>query len=99
VGASCHDAAELAQAVAIGADFGVLSPVAATTSHAGAAPLGWERFAGLCRGARLPVYALGGMQPTDVLAARQAGSQGVAMIRGVWEAAGVAQAVRACIGG
>jgi thiamine monophosphate synthase len=39
------------------------------------------------------------MQPTDVLAARQAGAQGVAMIRGVWEAAGVAQAVRACIGG
>jgi 8-oxo-dGTP diphosphatase len=97
VGASCHDAAELAQAAAIGADFGVLGPVASTASHPRAVPLGWERFAELCRHAQLPVYALGGMQPSDMLVARQAGAQGLAMIRGMWNAADPERAVAACI--
>ncbi|TAM46850.1 MAG: Nudix family hydrolase [Gammaproteobacteria bacterium] len=96
VGASCHDARELAQAVAIGADLAVLGPVARTASHPQAAPLGWERFTELCRGERLPVYALGGMQPADLAAARQAGARGVAMIRGIWDAANMEQAVAAC---
>lgn len=99
VGASCHDAAELARAAVIGADFAVLGPVARTASHPQGAPLGWERFAGLCREAQLPVYALGGMQPSDLAAARQAGARGIAMIRGVWDAANVEQAVAACADG
>ena len=36
VAASCHDAAELAQAAAIGVDFAVLGPVRVTASHPGA---------------------------------------------------------------
>lgn len=99
VGVSCHSAEELARAAAIGADFAVLGPVAATASHTGATPLGWERFAALCRGARLPVYALGGMRPADLSAARQAGARGIAMIRGIWDAANVEQAVAACADG
>jgi len=97
VGASCHDARELAQAVAIGADLAVLGPVARTASHPQSAPLGWGRFTELCRGERLPVYALGRMQPADLAAARQAGARGVAMIRGIWDAANVEQAVAACV--
>ncbi len=96
VGASCHDAGELAQAEAIGADFAVLGAVARTASHPQATPLGWERFAGLCRGAQLPVYALGGMRSSDLTVARQAGARGVAMIRGIWDAADPEQAVAAC---
>ncbi len=99
VGASCHDAAELARAAAIDADFAVLGSVARTASHPQVAPLGWERFAELCRGARLPVYAMGGMQPADLAAARQAGARGLAMIRGIWDAANVEQAVVACADG
>lgn len=96
VGASCHDALELKRAAAIGADFAVLGPVARTISHPEAVPLGWEKFSDLCREARLPVYALGGMQASDLAVARQAGAQGVAMVRGVWDAADLEQAVAAC---
>lgn len=84
VGASCHDAGELAQAERLGLDFAVLGPVRATESHPGAAPLGWERFAALREGVSLPIYALGGMRPADVATARRHGGQGVAGIRAFW---------------
>ena len=41
VGASCHDAAELAHAAAIGVDFVVLGPVLPTLSHPG---MQFQRF-------------------------------------------------------
>jgi 8-oxo-dGTP diphosphatase len=82
--ASCHDAAELAQAERLGLDFAVLGPVAATDSHPGATPLGWARFAELREAVSLPIYALGGMKPADVAQARRHGGQGVAGIRGLW---------------
>lgn len=44
-----------------GVDAIFVSPVFATRSHPGAAPLGRVRFGLLIRGARLPVIALGGM--------------------------------------
>ncbi len=84
VGASCHDARELAHARRIGVDFAVLSPVQATASHPGAQPLGWERFRVLAGTAGLPVYALGGLGPEDLPRARQQGAVGVAAIRGFW---------------
>lgn len=86
VGASCHDAAELQRAADISADFALLSPVAATASHPQAAALGWSGFAALVRDAKLPVYALGGMQPADLEAAWAHGAQGIATIRGLWRA-------------
>lgn len=84
VAASCHDAAELAQAQALGLDFVVLGPVAATPSHPGQPGLGWERFAALREGVSLPIYALGGMGVGEVGTARRNGGQGVAGIRGFW---------------
>jgi len=84
VGASCHDASSLAHAVAIGADYAVLSPVRPTPSHPQAAPLGWARFEALVAGLPLPVYALGGIGPEDLAAARAAGARGVAAIRALW---------------
>lgn len=84
VGASCHDAAELAQALALGADFATLSPVAVTPTHPDVPALGWPVFAALVEAAALPVYALGGMGAADVAQARALGGQGVAGIRGFW---------------
>ena len=86
VGVSCHDAAELAQAARIGADFATLSPVYDTPehAHAHAAPLGWERFGELAAQATLPVYALGGLEDEDLDAAQMSGAQGIAAIRAWW---------------
>ena len=94
VAASCHDADELKRAADVGADFAMLGPVAHTASHPGVVPLGWEKFENLCRGAALPVYALGGMRAVDLPRARAAGAQGVAMIRGVWDAVDPADVVK-----
>ncbi|WP_254425100.1 Nudix family hydrolase [Rhodanobacter sp. B04] len=84
VGASCHDAAQLAQASRIGADFATLSPVAATRSHPQTLPLGWAGFEPLAEAAALPVYALGGMAPGQISQARQHSAQGVAGIHEFW---------------
>jgi 8-oxo-dGTP diphosphatase len=83
VGASCHHADDLERAGQV-ADFATLSPVALTASHPGAAPLGWEAFARWVDMVAVPVYALGGMSLDQLDAARAAGGQGVAGIRGFW---------------
>ena len=84
VGASCHDAEDLARAEALGADFAVLGPLRATESHPDAAPMGWDRFSLRREGVSLPIYAIGGMKPADVATARRHGGQGVAGIRHLW---------------
>ncbi len=84
VGVSCHDAAELAHAAAIGADYALLSPVLPTLSHPGAATLGWEAFADLTAASPIPVYGLGGLGRDDVALAQSHGAHGVALLRGAW---------------
>jgi 8-oxo-dGTP diphosphatase len=86
VGASCHDAAELARAQALGADFAVLGPVAPTPSHPGAAGIGWNGLGALLKDCALPVYALGGMRPADMEMAWRCGAHGISMMRGAWPA-------------
>jgi 8-oxo-dGTP diphosphatase len=80
VGASCHDAEDLALACRLGCDFATLSPVRPTRTHPDAEPMGWPRFARLAEAASLPVYALGGLGPADVTESRLHAGQGVAGI-------------------
>ncbi|OIQ80250.1 8-oxo-dGTP diphosphatase [mine drainage metagenome] len=82
--ASCHDEQELARAAGLGLDFVLLSPVLRTQSHPEATPLGWERFAQMLTDYPLPVYALGGLQPAELGAARVHGAHGIAMQRAAW---------------
>jgi len=86
--ASCHTRGELERAMQLELDFAVLGPVMATPSHAGAAPLGWERFSAIAGGASIPVYAIGGMRPENIEDAWRAGAHGLAMISGAWSQAG-----------
>jgi len=86
VGASCHDAGELARAQTIGADFVVLGPVLPTPTHPGAAGLGWSQLAALLKDCPLPVYALGGLMPADLETAWRHGAHGISMMRGAWPA-------------
>jgi len=84
VGASCHDAAELARARDLGADLAVLGPVAPTPTHPGAPGIGWQRLAELVKDSPLPVYALGGLKAADLETAWRSGAHGVSMMRGAW---------------
>ena len=84
LGVSCHDRQDIAHAVAIGADYVTLGPVQPTESHPGAPTLGWSAFTDLVSEAVLPVFALGGLSPSDVREARQRGGQGIAGIRFWW---------------
>jgi 8-oxo-dGTP diphosphatase len=84
VGASCHDAAELAHARDLGADLAVLGPVAPTPTHPGAPGIGWERLAELVKDCPLPVYALGGLKAADLETAWRRGAHGISMMRGAW---------------
>jgi len=85
VGVSCHDAAELAHAATIGADFALLSPVLPTLTHPGAPTLGWERFSVMAAASPIPVYGLGGLERDDIALAQSHGAHGVALLRGAWQ--------------
>ena len=84
VGASCHNAGELARAQALGVDFVVLGPVRPTPSHPGATGIGWDLFATLLNDCPLPVYALGGLRPADLETAWCCGAHGISMMRAAW---------------
>jgi len=84
VGASCHNREELLQAANLGLDFCVLGPVLATQSHPDAALLGWAGFARVATDSPLSVYALGGLEPGDLVTAWSYGGHGIAMQRSAW---------------
>ena len=86
VGASVHDAKELARAGELGVDFVVLGPVQSTASHPGQAPLGWTEFERLAVGTPLPVYAIGGLDREALPRAMACGAHGVALLSGAWRA-------------
>jgi 8-oxo-dGTP diphosphatase len=83
-GASCHTVAELERASALECDFAVLGPVRETATHAESGSLGWQAFARFARGTPIPVFAIGGLRPSDIDDARSHGAHGLAMIRGSW---------------
>lgn len=84
IGASCHDANELAQAVRLGADYVLVGPVKPTLTHPGVAGTGWTAFSTLCADLPMPVLALGGLSAADMNDARAAGAHGIATIRSAW---------------
>jgi len=85
VSASCHNAQEMVKATELNLDFVVLSPVLPTRSHPEAQGMGWETFSNIKQDYPLPVYALGGMQYSELQNAWQAGAHGIAMQRAAWE--------------
>ncbi|MHB1084745.1 MAG: Nudix family hydrolase [Thiobacillus sp.] len=84
VGVSCHDAAELAHAATLEADYALLSPVLPTLTHPGAPALGWNSFSALAAASPIPVYGLGGLGHDDVALAHAHGAHGIALLRGAW---------------
>lgn len=84
IGASCHNADEIAQANRLGMDYVVIGPVKPTATHPGAAGIGWPAFAQLAVGLPMPVFAIGGLSVDDLHVARKHGAHGIAAIRAAW---------------
>lgn len=81
---SCHDQNEIEHAESIGVDFIYLSPVLETRSHPEQQGMGWEVFEELVAKARVPVFALGGMNESHITQATVVGAQGIASIGAWW---------------
>jgi len=79
---SAHDAAAVARAGLLGADAVLVSPVFATSSHAGADSLGVVRFAALASRSGVPVLALGGIASETVTRVCAPKVAGIALISG-----------------
>ncbi len=91
VGVSAHSAADVARAAREGADFAVFAPVYDTP---GKTARGEAALAEACRGASIPVLALGGVDETNAARCLAAGARGVACIRSVLGAPDPAAAAR-----
>ena len=82
--ASVHNLTELVRAEKLQADFILLSPVLHTTSHPDAEPLGWDKFEVIVEKVNCPVFALGGVDESDLLQAKRCGAHGIAAISALW---------------
>ncbi|MBW3656240.1 MAG: thiamine phosphate synthase [Gemmatimonadetes bacterium] len=93
LGASVHTRVEASHVAAEGADFVIAGTIWPTASHPGREGAGLELIREIAA-ADVPVVAIGGVTPERAAEAREAGASGIAVIRGVWDAADPAQAVR-----
>ena len=84
IGFSVHDAEQMAAGAA--ADYFILAPLFSTGSKPGARPLGLERARELLAAWPRPTFLLGGIDCTNVSAAREIGGQGVAVMSAVCDA-------------
>ncbi len=84
--ASCHSLEALLLAARHGCHYAIIGNIASTPSHPGRAGIGWEAFARLREQVDLPLYAIGGLSPSDIPLARRHGAQGIAAIRSLWPA-------------
>ncbi|NOY16135.1 MAG: Nudix family hydrolase [Gammaproteobacteria bacterium] len=85
VAGSCHNLAELNQAVKLELDFVVLSPILKTASHPDAMPIGITGMSKIIAEYPIPVYALGGMTDDHLTEMQSHGAHGIAMMRNAWK--------------
>lgn len=87
IGASTHSLEEAQEAAIGGADFILFGPVYFTPSKAAyGAPQGLAALKKIVDKISLPVYAIGGIKPENIVAARRTGVRGVALISAVMSA-------------
>jgi thiamine-phosphate pyrophosphorylase len=87
IGISIHSAAEAAALDPAVVDYAIAGPANLTASKPGYGPaLGPEGIAAICRAARVPVVAIGGIEPDDAPAVLAAGAAGIAVMGSVMRA-------------
>jgi len=96
IGRSVHGLAEAREAEKAGVDYLVFGPVFATPSKIGfGEPQGTATLAKIVQAVRVPVWAIGGIQPENAALLRGTGIAGVAAITAIAAAPDPAAAVRA----
>ena len=85
ISVSCHSEASLKEAHFLFPDIAFLSPVFATSSHPesfndSSLTIGAKKFDQICKGIKLPLYALGGLNEDNISEIKNAA--GIATIRG-----------------
>ncbi len=94
IGCSIHDAEEVTAGVGASVDYLVFGNVYATPSHPGRDGAGATGLEGAVAAAGdTPLLAIGGVTPRRAVDVRGIGAFGVAVMRGVWDAPGPADAV------
>lgn len=83
--AAVHNETALRRAVRAGVDGILISPVFSTKSHPGEAAIGMLRFTRMASASTLPVYALGGVNLSNINRLRHSGMVGLAGISGIAE--------------
>ena len=85
VGISCHTQQQAIQAEKAGLDYILLSPIKQANSHANEFSLmGWSGYRQIVKKVNMPVFALGGMQISDLKQAKSVGGAGIASISAFW---------------
>ena len=82
VGSSAHNLAEAQRQSIEGADFITYSPIFPTVSKPGHT-VGLDSLAQVSQKIDIPVFALGGIKPEDVVVCRRTGAFGVAVMSGM----------------
>lgn len=98
LGVSTHSLHEVERAAAEDADFVTFGPVYETSSKAHyGAPTGLQGLEAVCRHARIPVYALGGITRVRIPEVMAAGAHGVAMIAEIMSSRDILFSASACL--
>ncbi|MCD6727819.1 MAG: thiamine phosphate synthase [Solirubrobacteraceae bacterium] len=100
IGVSTHAPEQLAAAYEAGADYAGVGPVHATPTKPGRPAVGLAYVEHAAQAARLPWFAIGGIDETNVAAVVGAGAARVAVVRAIGEAAdpeAVARTLRAAV--
>jgi thiamine-phosphate pyrophosphorylase len=96
LGVSAGSVEEALEAVDDGADYIGASPVFSTPTKPDAPPpLGIEGLRRITEAVRIPVVAIGGINPGNAAAMREAGAAGIAVVSAIVAAEDVAEAARA----
>ncbi len=96
IGRSVHSLNEAQAAHAGGADYLVVGPMYATSTHPGSPPLAMDALRAVAL-LGLPVIAIGGVTVEHVAELRRAGAYGAGAIRALWDAPHPGDAARAML--
>ena len=82
LGASCHSLEDVCEAERLGCTYVTLGHIFATDCKPGLPPRGIDLLRSVCLASSIPVYAIGGISPDNVVACREAGAAGACVMSG-----------------